>query len=331
MKRLAFITGSRADWGLFEPLIRVCREEFDIQLFVTGSHLSRQFGYTVEDIKEPITACVDVLIDSDKKEAVSLSQSVGLSQFATIYKYTDIDLLVVLGDRFELVPPVLAAYNAGIPVVHIQGDDTTLGSLDEGYRGCVRSLAAYHFTVREYGSLGCVFPEIPETDTPCNALVVYHPNKGGWEQEFYNIVNFMNDYPNVVYINSNADAGGRRINETLRWFGNKGQVVFPSLARPTYLALLKKADFIIGNSSSGLIEAPCLKTPAINVGARQRGRRRGIGVINCEGTSEAIREAIDKAKNINWFDNEYACYFPNPYYKPDTVKRMVEKLQNITR
>jgi len=129
-------------------------------------------------------------------------------------------------------------------------------------------------------------------------------------------------YPEVVCIGSNADAGGRQINKMLE---DSDLLVRASLIRPVYLSLLEKADFIIGNSSSGLIEAPMVKTPAINIGSRQLGRKRGPSVIDCEGTPEAIRSAISFVKAKKWTDED----FVNPYYRPDTLEKMTNRIKEI--
>ena len=316
-KIIAFVSGSRSDYGLLEPLIEVCQKDFKVLLFVTGSHLSHQLGRTVNDIKVSITACVDVLLDSDIPTAVSLSQSISLSQFATIFKHTDIDLLVVLGDRFEIIPPVLAAYNTGIPVVHIEGDDITLGSLDEGYRGCIRSLASYHFTAEEYGSLGCVYPDVA-ADSKYEVIIVYHPYVGWSEEEYRNILEACNGY-NCLVIAGSADPGGRQIQEmSLGSFDSRA-----SMPRAEYLSYLKGAKFIIGNSSSGIIEAPCFHVPSIDVGNRQRGRKCADSVLHCEGTLNEITNTIEYLETNSDFS------FYNPYAQPDTVKNMIEDLKLI--
>ncbi len=327
-KTVGLVTGSRSDYGLLEPLIKACWDEFDVKLFVTGSHLSLRFGYTVMEIFDAFKGyrpeIIDALIDFDSPEVVTLSQSLSLVQFAT--KVKGVDLLVVLGDRFEIVPPVLAAYNLGIPVVHIQGTDTTLGSLDEGYRGCIRSLATYHFTVEKYGSLGCVLPELGKTLRHDGVLVVYHPYIGWDEKEFGNILRATEGFERII-LGSNADAGGRTISSIGAANRSETSTFFKSLPRKEYLSYLAGAKFIIGNSSSGIIEAPSLKVPAINVRGRQAGRQRAASVINCAGDLESIKSAIAATEQRLGFES--LIDFTNPYEKPGTVANMVKKLKNI--
>lgn len=331
-KTVGFVTGSRADYGLLEPLIEACEKRFEVKLFVTGSHLSKQFGYTVSDIEEPIAGQFISLLDSDLPDAVTYSQSIGLSQFATEFKKTDIDLLIVLGDRFEIVPPVLAAYNIGIPVVHIQSDDITLGSLDEGYRGCIRSLATYHFSAKEYGSLGCVFPKDlkdkkDKSKRDYEVIIIYHPCLDWSEQTYKNILEACEDYSCLV-ISSNADAGGRRINKLIAYLKiTRDFDFFDSLSRKDYLEYLAGAKFIIGNSSSGIIEAPTLKVPSIDVGDRQKGRMRSASVIHSSGKLDEIKYKIECVTNVKWNNK----YFKNPYYKPDTLQHIVKDIEKILR
>jgi len=327
MKRVTVVTGSRADWGLLEPLVLELVKRFHVDIVVTGSHLSKQFGETWKDIDKrlwPHVILTPTLLDCDLP--IGVSKSMGLVLFSLPDTYANLrpDLVVVLGDRYEILSAAIVAYNSGIAVAHIQNSDVTRGSLDDGYRKCIEKLASYHFPVEEYGSLGAVIPEpLPDTsDIPCKAIVIYHPYKGPWKDELDEIITVMQRYPDTIFIKSNADAGGREIN---RMLDRKDLRVFTSLKRPVFLSLLKRADFIIGNSSCGLIEAPSVKTPTINVGRRQDGRKRAKSVVQAEGNVRSIEDAMELVLTKKWTDED----FDNPYQKKDTVKLIADKIEKI--
>ena len=315
--KIVVVSGSRSDWGLLAPLVDELRNHFLVRVIAIGSHLSEQFGHTIDLI--PFDYSFYTLLDCDEPVGVSKSMALTILSLADKWgnRYDRPDCVLVLGDRFEIFAASLAAYNEGVKIAHIEGDDVTLGSLDEGYRKSIRSMASIHFDVEEYGSLGCVFPEIPETSGIIDAVVIFHSHKGEWQTEFKNLMAVMRGYSNVVYFSANADSGGRWINEQYK---NMGIQLF-SVDRPTYLGMLKKAGFIIGNSSSGFIESPSLGVPSINTGHRQDGRKRASSVIDCEGTVEGIKEAIEKTKQIDWGK------VVNPYFRTGTVERIVRTLK----
>lgn len=337
MKRICVCTGSRSEWGLLEPLVEQLDKEFDVQLIITGSHLSKQFGKTSQYIPNKYQGYIcPVLADDDSNIGTCHSMAMGLMQFPGSFANINPDCVLLLGDRFEIFAAAIAAYNLGIPIAHIHGGDVTTGSLDDGYRDCITRLSTYHFVatptaalriagivdhpllnIHCVGSLGCVFPTLPKEVLKCDYLVVYH---SGNVEEFSNIVAVTEHLPNVIYIGSNADAGGRTINELLKLIEENGQTVYINLPRNLYFSLLWSCKCIIGNSSSGIIEAPLLDTPTINIGSRQAGRIRAKSVIDCDGSVEGIKAAIEKAKQIK---------FPvdNPYYKEDTVTNIVNILK----
>ena len=330
MKKIAVFTGNRSEYGLLEPLIQAMHQntnDFIVQLIVTGSHLSGQFGNTKKYIDHPFTEEVEILADSDTLTGTCTTMGLAMIRIADTLRKMKPDIFIVLGDRHEALAASMAAYNLSIPIAHIQGDDVTLGSLDDGYRRCIRELASIHFDVAEYGSLGCVFGELVNIDDiPCDYLVVYHPSKDDCIQEVYSLRNTIKNLRNVFVILSNQDAHGRCINEVLSSIYsdnfNRGWSVASSVGRGAYQSLLKKAKVIIGNSSSGLIEAPSLGTPTINIGDRQKGRMRASSVIDCDGSIEGIRGAIEKAKQVKFPVN-------NPYYKNGTIERIIKLLKEI--
>ena len=329
MIKVCIFTGSRADWGLLEPLAHSMKHhynDFDISLMISGSHLSKQFGETSQYIPDEYSGYMtSILVDLDNNIGVTQSMGLGLIQFPGSLANINPDYLIVLGDRYEAFAAAIAAYNLGIKIAHIQGDDITKGSLDDGYRRCIRELASIHFDVSEYGSLGCVFPELVDVSyIPCDYLVMYHPNRGDDIEEVYNLRNAIKHLRNVFVILSNQDAHGKEISSILQscYSDNfdRGWNLAHSVGRPAYLSLLKKAKCIIGNSSSGLIDAPSIGTPTVNIGSRQEGRMRASSVIDCGGGVDEIRTAIKKAMDIK---------FPvdNPFYKKGTIENIIKKLK----
>lgn len=321
MKSVIFVTGSRAEWGLLEPLYSVCIKEFETDLIVTGSHLSKQFGYTADGIDQESWYKIESLADGDTSETISTSMGIGLIKAGMFFSSLP-DLLVCLGDRYEILAVCLAGYNAGIPIVHIEGSDTTLGSLDEGYRNCIRSLSPHHFDIEQYGSLGCVFPKNLKPNSEYEVIVAYHPYKGDYEGEFRAILEAIEGYRYLV-VGSNADAGGRLLNSLMPELVHANCDFKKSLPRREYLEYLSGAKFIIGNSSSGIIEAPSLKIPSIDVGDRQKGRKRAGSVGRCNGASN-VPYAVNYLNN---YRDELD--YTNPYEKPNTIDLMMKKLKSI--
>ena len=315
-RKVCIVSGSRSDWGLLSPLVDELRNHFLVRVVAIGSHLSEQFGHTIDNV--PFDYSFQTLLDCDDAVGVSKSMALTILSLADKWsvRYDRPDCVLVLGDRFETFAASIAAYNTGIKIAHIEGDDVTLGSLDEGYRKSIRSMASIHFDVEEYGSLGCVFPLITEDFAP-GIILIYHPYKGDWESEIDVLIDYFRLNKDVVAISPNCDAGGRKI---LDKYEKAGITCIKNFDRQSYISLLRKAKFIIGNSSSGVIEAPSLGVPSINVGYRQDGRKRCESVIDCEGTAEGIKEAIEKTKQINWG-------FVNPYAKADTVEQIVWALK----
>lgn len=320
-KTICVVTGSRSDWGLLEPLVAELYKKYNIQILVTGSHLSVQYGETWREIpKDWWGDCVlcPILVDWDNAIGVTKSMALALMAAPELLANLKPDLVLILGDRYEALSFSLGAYNLGVPIVHIQGTDVTEGSLDNGYRACIRSLASLHFPVEKYGSLGCVIPngQYSRDETKEKYLVVYHPYKGDFKKDFQTILDVFKN-KDAYYIASNADAGGRWINWML------GQYKLPyekSVSRMTYIQLLHSVTALVGNSSSGLIEAPMVGIPTINIGDRQKGRLRGPSVLDCTANQRDIEGTLEKAKTIT----DFTC----PYYKPDTITKILKGLDS---
>src|SRR3990167_8719669 len=320
MAKITLVAGSRSDYGLLEPLLEWLQDHNcgggDTNTLIQLFGASTASGWPSRCFRGASLRVVECFTDSDSPEGVCASMGLVCMKLPQILKEGAYEKVIVLGDRYEILSVACCAYTLGIPISHIEGGDMTLGSLDNGYRSAIRSLAAEHYDVEEYGSLGCVFPlfTVARRSRPC-AVLIYHPCIGDWEGELRAIIDASRGY--VVHaFRANKDAGGARINKILEENVN----VLDNLSRAEYLSKLKSVDFIIGNSSSGLIEAPSLKVPTVNVGDRQKGRLRAASVIDCN--SDTIKEAIEMTKTIAWET------VVNPYYKPDTVERIGKGILN---
>ena len=318
--RLCIVAGSRSDYGLLEPLSDWLEAHNcgggDTNTLIQLFAASTGKGWPSRRFQGASLRVVECFTDSDSPEGVCASMGLVYMKLPQVLKEGAYEKVIVLGDRYEILSAACCAYTLGIPISHIEGSDRTLGSLDNGYRAAIRSLATEHYDVEEYGSLGCVFSDYTEgTRSIASVIIGYHSWLGDWENELLVILRAVKElnakgYTHIA-LQPNKDAGGRKINEILR---ENHVLVLDNLPRSEYIDILKGADFIIGNSSSGIIEAPSLGVPTVNVGDRQKGRLRAASVIDCN--SDEIKEAIEKTKTIDWET------VVNPYYKPDTVERI---------
>lgn len=333
------ITGTRAEFGLLQPLIRKLNndEEINLQLVVTGSHLSAAFGNTQIEIEAtgfPIYARVPISLEGDLKLDMVRTTAEAISAFADYFSANRPDLLVVLGDRYEIFGASTAAAMLGIPIAHLHGGETTEGAVDEFLRHSITKMSTIHFTaceqyknrviqlgeaperVFDVGALGVEniinLPEIPleelreKLQTDINdtqyGLIIFHPTtqeQGTAEHQVKELIKAISGFDDMkfIIIKSNADAGGRLINSIWDEEAKKHDtwVLVSSLTSRLYLTALKHAAVMIGNSSSGIIEAPALHIPVINIGDRQKGRLMADSVICCEPNAEDIAVAMKRA------------------------------------
>lgn len=332
------ITGTRAEFGLLTPLLMRLREEkdIDLQLTVTGAHLVKDFGNTVEEIEKtglPIYKRVPIEMQGDSRQDMALATGKALYAFADYFAENRPDLLVVLGDRFEIFAAAAAAAMEGIVIAHIHGGEVTEGAVDDFLRHAVTKMSQLHFTACEtyrrrviqlgeepdrvfnVGALGVEnvlhLPQISREDLAKSldfdlnrdyAIVTFHPETNtdaSIPDQMHELISAMEAHDELSYIitKANADAGGREINTIWDKEEEKHtnwKVVY-SLGAKRYLTALKHAQMMIGNSSSGILEAPSVHIPTINIGARQNGRMMAESVICCECTADAIVKAMDTA------------------------------------
>lgn len=350
-RKICIVTGSRAEYGLLKWLIKEIHADPDLQLqlCVTGTHFLQSYGFTVNEIiDDGFTDFrkVQVLVDGDDHSAMSKSIGLGVISFTDVFAESQPDMVVVLGDRFEIMAATLSAYTLRIPIAHIHGGETTGGALDEGYRHSITKLSSLHFVTAEAHKqrviqmgerserVFCVGAPGVEAIQKGKRLsiqelskkigiqlakekyfvVAYHPETAGdndgiaeFQMILSSLAKISSDYV-IVFSKSNADAGGRKIGSLIEEFvANRPttSTAFASLGHDGFVSLLSASKFLLGNSSSGIIEAPALKIPTINVGNRQEGRLKGASVIDCVADEKSLFAAIKSAEAMlsSAFDN----------------------------
>lgn len=368
-KRIAVVTGTRAEFGLLRPLLarlEKSSEKFDLSLIVTGTHLSRWHGHTIDEVKKE-TSCniikVPLLVDSSDSGAISRSVGLGVIGFTEAYERIAPQLVIVLGDRFEIVSASIAATVLRIPIGHIAGGDVTEGALDETFRHLVSKLAVLHFTTNEASSnrllklgenktsiftTGNMFLdslsdltlktkeslelELGVDLSSKSVLVTFHPETRKAPELLAMDVQALLDAlakledTYIIFTQANADEGGDLINQEIgkftKTFSNRSKL-FPSLGQLRYLSLLSAVDCVIGNSSSGIYEAPSFGVPTINIGNRQKGREFASCIICCESNKDAILSSIEKAFSSDFVDS--AKKVESPY----GIGNAAEKIMNV--
>ena len=307
-------------------------DDLRIELIVTGTHLNASYGMTINEIKERIDHKVFISVKSDSESDISANQAEVLIKFTDIFLKEAYNAVVLLGDRYETLAIAIAAGNTRTPVFHLCGGDTTEGALDEWIRHSITKISFLHFTTNEesknrvvqlgespsrvfnYGSTSIdnilsdanmskedALESIGLSD--CRyAVATYHPvtmEGGGVDGQIEEFLTAVKTFPQIQFIvtKSNADQGGAKINELLDDAATKisNLHVFASLGVKRYLSLMKYSEFVLGNSSSGIIETPAFHVPTVNIGDRQRGRLQSESIINCGTTAKEIIEAIKSA------------------------------------
>ena len=370
-RTIAIVTGSRADYGLQFWLIDAVHRAADLtlQLIVTGSHLSDQFGRTVDQIRRddfPIAAKVAMVASDDSEWAMARSTGEGVIGMADAFKRLSPDVVVMPGDRFEILAAAQAAMLMGIPVAHLHGGEVTEGAVDESIRHAVSKMASIHFVSAEpyrqrlirmgedpsrvhvVGSPG--LDHFKRTKLPTREelltsvrldsakpffLVTYHPATRGETspvdavKQLMSALDRFTDHQ-LLITKANADAGGRTINAELERYAAsqpKRVVLEASLGTARYLAAVTHAAALVGNSSSALIEAPAVGTPTVNIGPRQQGRLRAATVIDCDERADAIAAAIQQVLAPGF--KEKAAAEP-PYGRPvDAAGKMLGVLREV--
>lgn len=336
MRKICVITGTRAEFGLLRPLIELIAKDKDLQLqlIATGMHLSSEFGYTLDEIIAAgfvVDKKVECLLSSDTSVGVSKTIALAISGFADALESLQPDLVVVLGDRTEILGAVIATGMANIPIAHLHGGETTEGAYDEAIRHSITKFSHLHFTSTEaYRKRVIQLGEQPNTVFNVgaigldaikklkllsreefensiglklkkrNVLITYHPvtlDKEAPIETFENILQALDELTDtaLIFTHANSDKNGRIINKMITQYVNTHKdkaIEFKSLGQLRYLSALQFVDFVIGNSSSGMTEVPAFHIPTINIGDRQRGRICNESVINSNNSLEDIKKSI---------------------------------------
>ena len=369
-KKICVVTGTRAEYGLLKELISQINQdkELELQLIVTGMHLSPEFGLTYKQIEKDgffIDEKIEILLSSDTDIGISKSMGLALISFSEAYQRLKPDMVILLGDRYEILAATIAAYTAKIPISHLCGGEITEGAYDDAYRHSITKMSYLHFTetalsskrviqlgeepsrVYCYGSLGndelskIVYKNKKQLENEISLslenyiLIVYHavtleqkdPSVFFEGMIKYLLNNFTNY--NLIVIKGNSDSYGRSINQKIdileKENPNRIKSYF-SIPRDLYLNLLKNANLMIGNSSSGICEAPSLETLNINIGDRQKGRERANTTIDCSSNIEDFTEVMQKYKKGEY--NYLLSNIKNPYFGENVAEKILYTIKN---
>ncbi|MDI6813072.1 MAG: UDP-N-acetylglucosamine 2-epimerase [Desulfitobacteriaceae bacterium] len=370
-RKICIVTGSRAEYGLLYWLIKEVQDdpEIELQLVVTGMHLSPEFGLTYKTIVKDgflIADTVEMLLSSDSAVGVTKSLGLGTIGFADTFARLRPDIVVLLGDRFEILAAAQAALIAKIPIAHLHGGEITEGAIDESIRHAITKMAYIHFVAAEpyrkrviqlgedpkrvftVGFIGIdninnlqlldrnsLEKELAFNFGKTSFLVTYHPATLGRiapQEAIKELLLALESFPDarIIFTKPNADQDGRLLAQLVDDYIQKHEnqaIVFDSLGQVRYLSLLKHTNLVLGNSSSGLSEAPFFGTPTVNVGERQRGRLRWPTVIDCDENAEAIRMAIRKALSEEFAKNTET--FAQIQKQESISRKIKDKLKKI--
>ena len=342
-RKICVVTGTRAEYGLLRWVMEGIRNspKLELQVIATGMHLSPEFGLTFNEIEKDgfrINRKVEMLLSSDTPVGVTKSMGIGMIGFTDAFNELKPDLLLVLGDRYEIFTAVSAALVARIPAAHLHGGETTEGAFDEAFRHSITKMSHLHFVAAEeyrkrviqlgehpervflVGGLGIDninklnLLEKDELEKSLdfklgkkNLMITFHPvtlEKNSSAQQMKELLEALANLneTKLIFTMPNSDTDSRIIIQMIEEFVVKHlhARAFTSLGQLRYLSCIKYVDGVVGNSSSGLAEVPTFKKGTINIGDRQKGRLKGESVIDCEPNKKAIRNAIQKLYSLEF-------------------------------
>lgn len=370
MRKICVVTGSRAEYGLLSGLMRGIQEDAELQLQViaTNMHLSPEFGLTYKEIERDgfrIDKKVQMLLSGDTANATTKSVGLATIGFADAYEDLQPDLIVVLGDRFEILAAVSAALFYKIPVAHLHGGEITEGAYDDCIRHAITKMSHLHFTSTEayrqrviqlgeqpervfyVGALGVentkrIVPlsrlELEESiHFPLgekSLLVTFHPvtlEKHTAASQCQNLLDALDEYPdyNVIFTLPNSDTDGRVLIQMIQDYVSARSekcMSIPSLGLKRYLSALRYVDAVVGNSSSGIIEVPSFGIPTLDIGDRQKGRIAADSVIHCGTDKQDIMDGL--RKTLSREQKEFARKCLNPYDKENTAQAILAVIKH---
>ena len=371
MKKICVITGSRAEYGLLRWVLEGIRQSprLELQLIATGMHLSPEFGMTVETIEADgftIDRKVEMLMSSDTAVGVTKSMGLGMIGFADALAELKPDLVLVLGDRYEIFSAAASAMIALIPVAHLHGGETTEGAFDEAIRHSITKMSHLHFVAAdEYrrrviqlgeqskhvfnvGGLGIdnilrlkllARDELEEVLNlkleKRNLLITFHPvtlEQNASVQQMDELLVALAELKDtgLIFTMPNADTDGRKLFEKVKEFcaNHSKACAFTSLGQLRYLSCVQHVDGVVGNSSSGLIEVPSFKKGTINIGDRQRGRLKASSVIDCNPDRLSISKSLEQLYSAEF--QKLLSTVENPYGKGGASEKIVRILEGAS-
>lgn len=369
MRNICIVTGTRAEYGLLRWVMQGIKDdpELTLQVIATGMHLSPEFGLTYQAIEQDgfkIDRKVEMLTSSDTPVGIAKSMGLGLIGFADTLSELQPDLIVVLGDRFEIFAAVSAALVARIPVAHVHGGETTEGAFDEAFRHSITKMSHLHFVAAEAyrkrviqlgEQPGCVFlvgglgidniKRLPLLDRAAlenslnfkfgtkNLLITFHPvtlevaTAEDQMTELLAALAELND-TQLIFTMPNADTDGRTMIKMVEQFvqQHSNARAYTSLGQLRYLSCIAQVDGVLGNSSSGIAEVPSFKKGTINIGERQRGRLQAASIINCEPSCSSITAALTQLYSTDFQSNLQNIV--NPYGEGGASEKVVGIIKN---
>lgn len=370
MYKICVVTATRAEYGVLKNTIKriIEDEELNLYLVATGMHLSRQYGYTIQEIIDdgiPVSDTIEILSEENDERAIVNAMGKEMIAFGEIFQREKPDMLLVVGDRYEILPACQCAVIFGVPIAHISGGEITEGAIHDSIRHAVTKLSHLHFPgcevyrqriiqmgeeperVFNYGDVGIenikkmVFMTKGELEKSLNisldkpyACVTFHPvtlEKDSAEHQIKELLYALQEIKDMYFIftKANADLEGKIINDCIDDFvkENENSAAFYSVGIKRYLSLLKEAEFVIGNSSSGIIEAPSLNIPTVNIGDRQKGRLQAESILNCRPVKEEIIRTIGQARSKEF--KEKMKKISNPYEMGETSILIVNEMKRF--
>ena len=370
-RKICIVTGTRAEYGLLYLLMKSIKLDsaLELQIIATGTHLSPEFGLTFKEIENDgfkINRKIEMILSSDNSSSISKSTALGLIGFGDAFIDLNPDIIICVGDRFEIFSACLAALYQKIVIAHIHGGETTVGAYDEAIRHSITKMSWFHFVANDiYKKRVIQLGENPERVfnvgglgvdailrtkllsksklenitgikfSKKNLLITFHPvtlEANTSKRNFQSLLDALNDINDIylIFTMPNADSDSRIIKRMIQAFvseNSKRSISFKSMGRINYLSTMQFVDGVIGNSSSGIMEAPTFNTGTINIGDRQKGRIQASSIINCKPTKSLITKAINSL-----YSKEYKATLSsiiNPYGKGDASKKIIEILRDI--
>lgn len=368
MYRIGVVTGTRAEYGLLKPLMQRIKKDslLDLYLIVTGAHLEERLGNTYLEIEKDgfhIDQKIYMRLTSDSPVGICASMSKEMESMANAFKDAQMDLIILLGDRYEVLIAAVVATMFNIPIAHIHGGEITEGAIDDAIRHAITKMSQLHFaSTAEYANRIVQMGESPDRVFTVGAIgvenikqmsfytreelakiysplflkkymmVTYHPvtlNEQPALKQMESLLNVLLQFPeyNYIFTYANADKDGSIINEMIDRFvlENNNAAAFKSMGQRGYLSALKEACAVVGNSSSGIIEAPSFLIPTVNIGDRQKGRICGKTVTHCGNDRKEIQAAIQRAIRPTFYQE--CKEFNNPYEGVNTSDTIIAEIK----